>query len=187
MGGIIMPTSHHTYISDVIGIVRELNPKSILDIGVGFGKWGHLFREYLDVMNGRVFKDDWKLQLHGVEIFYKYIQKHQLNIYDYIANQNIVDYKLEMDYDLIFSSDVIEHIEKKQALELIEKLVGKCKNILLIIPIGPGWTNQRGMYGNPNEAHISEWKPDDLKHLGIKCNDIYPCNNKHIGMFHNFH
>ena len=48
-----MPTSHHTYISDVITWVRKLQPKTVLDVGVGFGKWGHLFREYLDVMHGR--------------------------------------------------------------------------------------------------------------------------------------
>ncbi len=27
----------------------ELQPRSVLDIGVGFGKWGFLAREYLDV------------------------------------------------------------------------------------------------------------------------------------------
>ncbi len=44
-----MPSSRPNTIPTVIHLVRQLKPKSILDVGVGFGKWGHLFREYTDI------------------------------------------------------------------------------------------------------------------------------------------
>jgi len=40
------PAQHHP---TVIHLIRQLKPISILDVGVGFGKWGHLFREYTDI------------------------------------------------------------------------------------------------------------------------------------------
>ena len=61
-----MPTCHHTYISDTLDVVRKLKPRSILDVGIGFGKWGLLFREYLDVMAGRVFPDQWQIKIDGI-------------------------------------------------------------------------------------------------------------------------
>ena len=176
-----MPTSHHTYISDVIGLVRSLNPASVLDIGVGFGKWGHVFREYLDVMHGRPFKESWKVQIDGVEIFEKYIQAHQRHIYDEIFIDNIRTMSIR-DYDLIFMSDVIEHIEKKEAVEVINKLCAHSKALILIVPIGTAWLNSQGkMYGNEHEAHISWWYSGEVTkgHTGYHLGN-YICGNKII-------
>ena len=53
-----MPTSFHHHISKMVDWVVRLQPRSILDIGVGFGKWGFLCREYLDIFQGRYARDD---------------------------------------------------------------------------------------------------------------------------------
>ena len=60
-----MPSSLPDFIPTIIKTVMSRNPKSVLDIGVGFGKWGYLFREYLDVYHGRVFKEDWLVNIEG--------------------------------------------------------------------------------------------------------------------------
>jgi hypothetical protein len=44
-----MPSSRPTTIPVVIHLLRQIRPRSILDVGIGFGKWGHLFREYTDI------------------------------------------------------------------------------------------------------------------------------------------
>ena len=44
-----MPSSRPNTIPTVIHLVKQFQPKSILDVGIGFGKWGHLFREYTDI------------------------------------------------------------------------------------------------------------------------------------------
>jgi SAM-dependent methyltransferase len=177
-----MPTSYHGYITDVISEVRRLHPATILDIGIGFGKWGFLFREYLDVMNGRVFKDQWTTQIEGIEIFHKYIMPHQQFIYNHIYNMNVLDFDYGQDYDLIFMSDVLEHIAKPEAMALLRKIKDNCKMFYLILPMGEKWLNsQGGMYGNINEAHISQWNEEDIPLF--KAKKTYVCNEKPINFY----
>jgi 2-polyprenyl-3-methyl-5-hydroxy-6-metoxy-1,4-benzoquinol methylase len=178
-----MPTSYHGYVSDVVESVRRLQPTTILEIGVGFGKWGHLFREYLDVMSGRVFKDDWKVTIDGVEIFAPYITEHQTDIYSNIIIGDIVDVIDTVGhYDLIFTSDVLEHIEKEKAVELVAKIREKSNTFIAAIPMGDVWLNSQGsMYGNDAEAHISSWADADLK--PYKTKTVYQCNKKPINVY----
>lgn len=177
-----MPTSHHSYISRVIEEVRKQKPTSILDIGVGFGKWGHLFREYLDVMKGRVFKKDWQLKLEGVEIFKPYIMGHQKYIYDKIHIGDIVDIIDNLgSYDLIFGSDFLEHLPKEKGLELLPKLRAHTDKLILVVPTGTAWLNSQGeMYGNKFEAHVSAWEKSELS--ADYC-QMFDCNNKKIGLY----
>ena len=59
-----MPSSRPNTIPTVIHIVKQLRPSSILDVGVGFGKWGHLFREYTDIVAAR--RPEWLVLRRGV-------------------------------------------------------------------------------------------------------------------------
>lgn len=175
-----MPTSDHSYITDTITIVRRLKPASILDIGVGFGKWGFLFREYLDVMAGRPFPKAWKTIIHGVEIFPRYCQEYPHFGYDHVYNDNILAIIDSLpQYDLIFASDVIEHIEKERAKSLLSKLRERSKYLLCNIPLGKRWLSQGECYSNPHEAHISSWDWSDFKDDTYR--NQYACNGKPIG------
>ena len=49
-----MPVSTPVHISHCLGRIIGLNPEPVLDVGCGFGLWGFLCREYLDVWNGWV-------------------------------------------------------------------------------------------------------------------------------------
>ena len=44
-----MPTCHPSLISPILCEINQRNPRNILDVGIGTGKWGSLIREYLDV------------------------------------------------------------------------------------------------------------------------------------------
>ena len=48
-----MPSSQYYHISKIMEMIISLNPKSVLDIGSGFGKFGVLCREYLELWDGR--------------------------------------------------------------------------------------------------------------------------------------
>ena len=66
-----MPSSRANTIPTVIHLVRQLEPRSILDIGVGFGKWGHLFREYTDILQAehdppRYQRANWQVRIDGI-------------------------------------------------------------------------------------------------------------------------
>lgn len=159
-----MSTSNWQNISYNIDIVKRLNPKTILDIGVGFGRWGILFREFLEVWGDNNFSGKWKRQLDGVEIFPDYIKSYHSFFYDNIYLENALDFLKSTDkkYDLINCGDVIEHFEKKDALEFINLCLLKSKYVLINIPIGNNW-HQDAVNNNEYERHRSEWKNSDFK------------------------
>ena len=126
-----MPTSNIDAVPIVLKTVRRLKPTSILDIGIGFGKYGLLFREYLDVQklqNGfsGVLSDHFSTRIDGIEIFDKYISTIQRNIYNniYIGDAAQLIERLES-YDVVFLSDIIEHFEKTTGHILLKKCVNQ--------------------------------------------------------------
>ena len=44
-----MPTSLYTQITKILDAIVHTNPQSVLAIGTGFGKYGLLCREYLEL------------------------------------------------------------------------------------------------------------------------------------------
>jgi 2-polyprenyl-3-methyl-5-hydroxy-6-metoxy-1,4-benzoquinol methylase len=155
-----MPHSHHCFITQVIDEVKIMNPMSILDVGIGFGKWGHLFRENTDIMIGRLNKEDWVFKIDGVEICEKYLNEHTKYFYSDILIGDICDLVDVLPrYDLVYFGDILEHIEKNKAIKVLEKI--RTKNMIISIPLGP-WPQDEIM-GNPYEKHISTWCEEDFK------------------------
>lgn len=154
-----MPTSRPYHLAWLSDRVLNLRPSSILDIGIGFGSKGMLFREYTDVWYGNYF--NWLTRIDGVEIFEKYVTDLQHKIYDNIYIGNILDIVDKLgSYDLIYMGDVIEHLPKEKGLECIQKLKLKCKNLIIVTPVAV--SKQGAVYGNEHETHISEYKPIDF-------------------------
>lgn len=163
-----MPTSEIDLIPTIIKIVKNLNPTSILDIGIGFGKYGFLLREYLDVhklCNGfsNNLSDNFRTRIDGIEIYAKYISQIQRNIYDqiYIGNASEIIDSLES-YEIILLLDVIEHLSKKEGENLLKKLSRKASKAL-IVSTPPYNYEQCALYNNCHETHKSVWIPDDFK------------------------
>ena len=52
-----MPTSWYQAVPAIIDLVHMDGPQSILDIGVGFGKYGVLLRESIDIPYERYDKE----------------------------------------------------------------------------------------------------------------------------------
>ncbi|MBK8551321.1 MAG: class I SAM-dependent methyltransferase [Ignavibacteria bacterium] len=161
-----MGTSNWQNISYNIELVKKLDPKSILDIGVGFGRWGILFREFLEIWGERNYSGKWKRTIDGVEIFPGYIKDYHKYFYDNIFIENAIGFikRTDKKYDLINCGDVIEHFEKKDAEEFINICLQKSKSVLINIPTGSNW--QQGVINNnQNERHLSEWSiPDFTKY-----------------------
>ncbi|MCM8758015.1 MAG: glycosyltransferase family 1 protein, partial [Candidatus Omnitrophica bacterium] len=65
-----MPTSDYHHIPDILHIVEYLKPESILDIGIGFGIYGYLFRYVLELYQGIDIKGS-NLRIDGIEIYEK--------------------------------------------------------------------------------------------------------------------
>jgi hypothetical protein len=165
-----MPTSTYSQIPTVVSYLQAVMPSSLLDIGLGNGKFGFIARDFLDVMLGeRYHKKDWKIKIDGIEIFENYIQDYQKSIYDEIFIGDAYDVIDELgQYELIYLGDVLEHIEKNRAYEFLEKCANHCNRFLILsIPLGEKWI-QPEMYGNPHEEHLSFWNAEDFEEFSIE-------------------
>lgn len=168
-----MGTSNWQNISYNISLIRKLDPSSILDVGVGFGRWGILFREFLEIWDNSRYDGNWERTIDGVEIFGGYIKDYHRYFYSNIYIQDALDFFKETgkQYDLVNFGDVIEHFSKQQGEELITLAMEKAKYVLINIPIGKHW-EQSGTADNPFEEHKSVWYNNDFtkyRHYKLKC------------------
>ncbi len=167
-----MPSSSWKHISKALEKIYDFSPNSVLDIGIGFGKWGFLLREYLDVWQGRYNKTEWRIKIDGIEIFEPYILDTHRLLYDTILVGDAREVISKVGcYDLIIIGDVLEHLPKPDALLLIEQAVQKGKVILVNLPLGV-W-EQGELFDNPHEKHISTWTIGDLEHHNICSHDVF--------------
>ena len=163
-----MPSSHWYQLNEIMELIIFTQPKSILDIGVGFGKYGFLSREYLELFDGREKIWDWKTIIDGIEIFQDYITPLQKMVYNQIDIGNVTDIlpALEKKYDLILLIDVIEHLNFDEGEKLIEMSQLHAKNIIISTP--KYFIQQPEMFGNPYEAHKSFFKKKHFKRIPNK-------------------
>ena len=175
-----MPSSDHATISQIVEIIRKVNPKSVLDIGIGCGKYGMLIREYLDGhWTGGAFhkKDTWKTVLVGMEVFGEYITPVHEYLYSEILVVDAYQYLKECNhlgaFDLVLMGDVIEHFPKDQGKELIgiirDKWLSRKGHLIVSTPNFQTQINNESLavFGNSNEVHRSRWTMDDFYNLGM--------------------
>ena len=156
-----MPSSTYKALPFILQEIIKTQPGSVLDIGIGFGKWGFLCREYLESWNNRVYPKDWEVQIDGIEIWKDYVERLPWlkTIYNTIHIGDACDVidKLQS-YDVIIAGDVIEHIDKTRGISLIKKLAEKARQkLILSIPLGSNWMGNKTVAGNPFESHQAIW------------------------------
>ena len=97
----------------------------------------------------------------------------------YITHSN---YKLR-ECDLVLMIDVIEHLEKAEALELLDYLKTVAKCIVIFTPSGDtiGYTNND--MGNPLQEHKSMWFAHDFEDLAFEVT-VYENFHSHLGNGH---
>lgn len=162
-----MPSSRPNTIPTVIHLVRQIKPKSILDVGVGFGKWGHLFREYTDINEAendpaRYQRRHWRVRIDGIEGYAAYLTPMHRYLYNHlhVGDASALLKRLPR-YDLIFLGDVIEHLEKAAGLRLLRGAF-KMANKAVIVTTPKFETGQAGLCGNELERHRSLWSAEDF-------------------------
>lgn len=175
-----MPTGHESTIPITIKLVKELNPKTIIDVGIGFWKYGLLFREYLWCMNGKILPAESELRIMGIEAEPRYIY-HQEAWYDHIYIGDVVTFMLqyqdtpvdELDMvNLVFMADVFEHLTKGDALNVLAFFKERSKAIVIMTPLRFFESHVEGF---PTENHRSHWTVQEFNDLGFEAfveNDV---------------
>lgn len=168
-----MPSSTWLHVSDAMRLIWGLQPASVLDVGCGFGRWGFLCRELLDVFKGRIEKDAWKTRIDAVEVFGGYINEIHAKLYDSIFVADMRDFldACHAKYDLMIFGDVLEHLPKADAVGVLLRAKKIAKRILIGIPLGDKW-QQGECFGNTHEAHVSTWERQDFMNGELKSNGM---------------
>ena len=142
---------------DAIAVTR---PDSILDVGVGMGKWGFLARELLDWNEGRVDRPEWRVRIDGIEVFPYESPLHDW-VYDSVRRADVRDVVTECTgYDLVILGDVLEHLTAVDGRALLTALVATNRNVLISTPVR-FFTQE--IAGNEHEEHRSLWAPRDFE------------------------
>lgn len=152
-----MPLSQTYQISAIMERIFLLEPKSILEVGVGFGKYGVLCYERLNLWWHGLTKEDYqirKVKIDGIEIYKDYKNPLYDYIYDNIFWGNALDIipKFEdKSYDLILLIDILEHFEEKDGIKLLNECQRVANNILISTP--KKFNKQGQHFGNEAECH----------------------------------
>lgn len=156
-----MPSSQFGQISPLAWLIRELDPQSVLDVGPGFGKYGFLAREYLELWWRTTDYAKRTRRIDAVEVFEPYITPLQRSIYDeiYIGDALEVLPKLTK-YDLILLVDVLEHLDKPGGLRLLAASIQRGSFVVISTPKNPA--PQGAHFGNVHEQHTSAWTKREL-------------------------
>lgn len=163
-----MPVSDPNNITPIMGEILRSQPKRILDLGIGFGKYGVLCREYLDIEQGRLHKWHWETHITGVEGFVKYKnpnweQYSRVLVEDFSKYANYANYQ---NFDLVLMIDSLEHIDKQDGMALLMTLLQNNKRVIVSCPTGTNYLEQGAVNGNEYERHRAHWRESDFKNLG---------------------
>ena len=153
-----MPTSSWKQISLVVDIVTRLNPRRVLEVGPGAGKYGVLCREYLGP----------EAVIHGIEAFPSYVGKLHDAVYDsiFVGDARELLPQQGPDYDLVLMIDVFEHFSREDGALVLAQCARLAPNTLIAVPAT--WHPQGAYAGNEFEIHRAHYTRRDLRGLGLK-------------------
>ena len=146
-------------------LITIIYPHSVLDVGTGFGKYGILCREYLELWDGTQQYSDFKRRIDGVEAFSPYITPLHNYVYDnlYVEDMRELVAKLDYSYDLVLLIDVLEHLQyTRWKTSVGEVIIKKFRDIGLN---SKRPSNQKSAFGNTFETHKSRWTKKDISNL----------------------
>lgn len=151
-----MPRSDKEGKNEIVEWCKELTGiNKIVDIGAGSGTYSKMFRK------SRLFTD---ATMIAIEAWEPYIQEYSLNDrYHTVINSDVrkVDFAKIAPFDLVIMGDVLEHITKEEAIELVNTISKLTRYAIISIPI---IHYPQGEYeGNPYEVHVK----DDWSHQEV--------------------
>jgi len=159
-----MPVSSIDNLYPVASFVRDLSPARVLDVGIGFGLYGALCRQILDIAEGRYARDTWKASIIGVEAFAQY----RTPLWDFVYDRVEIGTAPEVldrvpPADLAILCDVIEHLTKDAGMRLVETLLNKAEAVVVSTPLV--FMNDPNSYTemNDKEQHLSLWEEKDFR------------------------
>lgn len=152
----------------VVECLRSIKPRSILDVGCGWGRWGFLAREFLELWEQRYDRADWEVDITALDIHAgTWTPVHDF-VYDRHLTQDVRTWGpgglgSPDRFDVTVITDVLEHMTRQESFTVVDNLLDVSDNVILGTPVGTSWPERGGTSDNPHEAHLQFWNPDDLR------------------------
>lgn len=139
-----------------------LKPRSIVDLGMGTGKYGYVLREQHDLARVHWGENQWRLRLVGVEAYKPYITPIARAVYDEIVVSDAAEYlhRPGEEFDVALALDVLEHFEPDAGEEFIAAALRRARHVMIVTP--RGYYRQEG-HINTFERHLSWWPAKALE------------------------
>jgi phospholipid N-methyltransferase len=158
-----VPVSAMVFDQHIAQLIARMQPKSVLDIGPGAGKYGRIIR----MLGERGVAVE---TLSAIEIDQSYIDSFELTkVYDDIQlgdAADLPDTGPDAQWDLVILGDVLEHFRKSRGSDLLEYLYYRTKYVIVVVPID---YIQGAWEGHAAEAHISTWYAADFARFKATC------------------
>ena len=118
----------------------------VLDVGCGQGTYPALLSKIIPNAEWWGF-EAWTpyIEQFNLEKKYNTLINHDVRKYDFTSLPN---------FDLVIFGDVLEHMTKEEAQDLVSKALTKSKFVLISIPIKH--MPQGAVHGNPFEEHVKD-------------------------------
>jgi len=158
-----MPSSFPEVIPEVVRAVMALQPRSLLDVGTGFGKYGVLCREYLEVYGHASDYVKRSTTIDGIEAFRGYLTPLHEFIYDRMLTQPAEDVLAgipDKRYDLALLIDVIEHMDKDVGHSVLAQCLRVAQWVVVSTPLFS--MTQSAHHGNEYQRHRTCWPKRDF-------------------------
>lgn len=149
----------------------DLPINRVLDVGAGQGIWSILLRQ----------PEQWWTAL---EVFYPYAKMFDLREkYNeiFIADARYVDFmKIGQWWDLSILADVLEHMHKDQAKDVVTELLPRSHYLLISVPVEHNHQHA-GTEGNDFETHIDHWTDTEMGKFLDEFNTTHKVINHIVG------
>lgn len=130
--------------------MADSNVSTVIDVGAGQGTYSILGRHLI-----------WSARWIAVEIHEPYVDRFLLGQqYDDVVVSDIRDWKPEIDDYLILFGDVLEHMPRQDAIDLLEFHKQQASEIMVSLPII--YAPQGACFGNEHEAHLHHWHWNEM-------------------------
>lgn len=160
----MMGSSTSSLIPDIMQLIWEIKPTSVLDVGSGSGKWGFLIREKSDLCRN-IPKSKFGIIIDSVEIDIRWNNIINDYIYDKLYVTDALNFINTREYELVMIGDLLEHMEKDKGHELIRNYNKICRYMIVSSPFGvvPNVQSHKWLDNYPYEKHKSGWTYKDFE------------------------
>ena len=157
-----MPISSHALLPYVVQEMLLVQPKKVLDIGIGNGIYGALIHNYASTLLKKIPR------IVGVEVWGDY-RCPLWDVYNEIHTVPLQNFVTHHKFELIIMMDVIEHLSIDEGQKQINRLKAMLSPGGVFIISTPAIFVAQGAYaGNPFEKHVSLWAPGHFRAFNFK-------------------